>query len=303
MGRDSRLKQQRIRTDREVQYGYYLFAYCDLLGQKEELMKITALSHGPETQPAVIAILKRTAGRVMNVRQGFTNYFEAARRGSTDHLERLTPKERAEYLRMRTLTFHQVGFSDSFVISVPLGTSEEFGSATAAMGMWTALWGLAAMTLMTMSLGIPIRGGVDVERGVTLFSEEVYGPGLVRAYELESTIAKYPRLVIGRGLIDYLEFLELEGTTKWHAAARSMARKTRELIYRDPDDGQDMLHILAPTVLSESPPIDADMAKLARAAHEWVQRELDRFRESEQMELRDRYARLLKYFNANRVVG
>jgi hypothetical protein len=41
-------------------------------------------------------------------------------------------------------------------------------------------------------------------------AHEVYGPGLVNAYTLESTVADYPRIVTGSGLIAVLEyFLQL----------------------------------------------------------------------------------------------
>jgi hypothetical protein len=54
---------------------------------------------------------------------------------------------------------------------------------------------MATLQLMTMSLGFLMRGGITV--GDIIHDEEVvFGPALIRAHELESKIAVYPRIVV-----------------------------------------------------------------------------------------------------------
>jgi hypothetical protein len=57
------------------------------------------------------------------------------------------------------------------------------------------------------------------------------------AYALESTVAEFPRLVIGRGLLNYLTFIEhLETAEPLDAFAAHMARDCRQFIVSS-DDG------------------------------------------------------------------
>src|SRR5207247_7066663 len=99
--------------------------------------------------------------------------------------------------------------------------------------------------------GISWRAELDVGIGMEIFPNEVYGPVLVSAYTLESTVAEYPRLVIGRGLFDYLTFLEqLPPTEPLDAFAARMAVSSKEFICTS-DDGWPMLYILATSVMKE----------------------------------------------------
>lgn len=60
---------------------------------------------------------------------------------------------------------------------------------------------IAVMQLATVSRGFLIRGGVTINN-IFHDGETVFGPALNRAYELESTIAKFPRIVIDNEVIE-----------------------------------------------------------------------------------------------------
>jgi hypothetical protein len=47
--------------------------------------------------------------------------------------------------------------------------------------------------------GVLLRGSMTL--GDIYVGETVYGPGLIKAYELESTVAKYPRIIVDPGLL------------------------------------------------------------------------------------------------------
>ena len=275
-----------------------MFAYCDVLGQKEELWKLRDVPHTPERLADAMQILKRTSGRVLMVRKLLNDYFRTAEKTNLTHLDRLTSEARAEYLRMRRLRFRTVGFSDSFVVASSLASVEEFGPAPAAIAAWTTLWGLAAMMLTALSVGIPLRAGIDVERGVGMFSDEVYGLGLLCAYELESKKAKYPRAALGEGLLEYLDFLaRQDDTDKWQRGARLTAPHLRNLVFQT-EDGP-MLHMLSPEVIDAEAPSTPDLRKAARAAYAWVSGERDRFEKADNQRLAEKYERLVRYFNDN----
>jgi hypothetical protein len=298
VGREARRRAEarsHTESDRTVHYGYFLVAFVDLLGQQEELAKLTALPHTPASRPAVEQVLRRTAGRVVKTRRAFGNFFQTAA-ANRQSLADLTPDQVREYNRMRTLTFHQIGFSDSFVISVPLRDTQEFGSATAALGAWAALYGLTGMSLASLAEGVPLRAGIDVERGVDIFPNEVYGPALLNAYQLESKVAQYPRSVIGEGVLRYLDYLEgLPVTNRWSAVATDLAPQCRRLICQAPDDGRHMLHMLSPDILA----LGEKFTEPASVANKWARQERQRFEQEGNDKLAGYYARLVKYFDAS----
>lgn len=297
MGREARRNRSAVKeaaTRDPAYYGYYLVAFIDVLGQQEEIAKLVALPHATESRDAVLDILKRTTGRVAKIRRNFGNYFRTAG-ANQQSLRGLTAEQVREYNKMRTLTFHQVGFSDSFVIAVPLG-EREFGPATAALGVWAALFGLAGMSLAAMAEGIPLRAGIDVERAIAFFPNEVYGPALVNAYQLESRVAAYPRGVVGDGLLRYLAYLEepRSNGTKWTAMSATLAERCRRLICEDPSDGQAMLHMLSPDILS----LGEQFTEPAKMAYEWADAEAARFVAAGDQKHAPRYEKLVAYFRA-----
>jgi hypothetical protein len=76
-------------------------------------------------------------------------------------------------------------FSDNIVVSVPVSQ----------LGLYQLLGSVGCLVLAAASNGFLVRGGVTIG-DVVHDSECVFGPGLNRAYELESTVAKLPRVVI-----------------------------------------------------------------------------------------------------------
>ena len=60
---------------------------------------------------------------------------------------------------------------------------------------------IAIMQLMTSSLGFLLRGGIAIG-DIYHDDEVVFGPALVRAYELKSQIAVYPRIVLDKEVLD-----------------------------------------------------------------------------------------------------
>ena len=55
-----------------------------------------------------------------------------------------------------------------------------------------------------LSVGIPLRAGIEYGIGCEFVPGELYGPVLQKAYYLESKVANYPRIVIGPSFADLL---------------------------------------------------------------------------------------------------
>jgi hypothetical protein len=46
----------------------------------------------------------------------------------------------------------------------------------------------------------PVRGGIEIGLGAELDDREIFGSGISEAYRLESKIADWPRILIGKQL-------------------------------------------------------------------------------------------------------
>jgi hypothetical protein len=87
------------------------------------------------------------------------------------------------------VTINVSTFSDNIVISTPPGPSVPY-----------LLRELSLMQLATASRGFLLRGGVAIG-DIVHDDEVVFGPALIRAYELESETAHFPRIVVDEDVI------------------------------------------------------------------------------------------------------
>jgi hypothetical protein len=83
-----------------------------------------------------------------------------------------------------------IAFSDNVVRVCPIDSDEGGHGA-----LFHELLSLVHVQAKLAERGIFLRGGMTVD-DVHMSSGMVFGPGLVRAYELESSMAVYPRIVI-----------------------------------------------------------------------------------------------------------
>lgn len=78
-------------------------------------------------------------------------------------------------------------FSDSLILS----------ASDTPDGLWHLLLSIDALAWNLIQIGVLIRGGVTVG-GMIHDQETVFGVGVNEAYRLESTIARFPRIVLGK---------------------------------------------------------------------------------------------------------
>ena len=280
--------------------GYYFVAFVDLLG---ESAKLTAIAGTPRTENEKLANLRamKEAGElVSNVRNSFAAFFKMT---TVDPavLETQPPKRREEFARIRSLKVFQTGFSDSFVIGIPLtprdGDSESVALARAVNDIHNALFGLAFLSLNSLQQEIPLRAGIDVGLGMEMFPNEVYGPALLNAYHLESRVAEYPRAVLGETFFTYLSFLEgLPRDVILNQFTASMVHHCRRLVCPSPDDGWPMLHFLSPFVMAAP----GEFVQARHEAETWVKGQAARYGTERNGKLFRRYTRLSRYFDAYR---
>jgi hypothetical protein len=270
---------------RVYKLGHHLVVFLDVLGQKDKFRGLKRPNNAQE-EDEVKEVLRQTAGFVVEQRTVFQTQFEAFEAG-VPNMQRHTK----EPLRPSF-----VGFSDSFVTSVPL--REEGNELVPLVTVFSALSAACVVMLTSLASKHPLRGGIDVGLATEIGPGEIYGTALERAYLLESRLAKHPRLVIGDELWKYLNValahFETQ-TTPVSKAITAIVRKTMQMIATDAD-GQRILDYLGPVVAENAGP---DHGKhMIQPAYSFVLSEGERMLAKGDPELIGRYVLLRSYFES-----
>ena len=276
----------------EVQH--FLVVYLDVLGQRDELRQLT-IPRTEEELARTSAVLKRTLGFILQIRSLFKTFFDRFSE-PTDFLKSLPLSEQPALRNLRRSEVHFYGFSDSFVVSVPLGSQDDH--CTPVNGVYAALIASASIPLNSLFSGHALRGGIDVGVGVQLSTGEVYGAALERAYALEHQVSDYPRITIGNDLIRYLQFVRDQLPASIPArCAKQTAERCLRLLTRD-SDGEMTLDYLGEAIREVGR--HAVSAEILERAYEFANRELERFGRSGDAKLKSRYEKLNQYLASRR---
>jgi hypothetical protein len=121
--------------------------------------------------------------------------------------------------------FQITSFSDSILASIPANHDDAFSIFVT--------W-LAIASLSMAAMGYPVRGAVA--RGLTYHNEGVvFGPAVVRAYQLETRTAIYPRIIFDPRIDN-----------------DSPVISNRGALLKDDRDGILFVHYLAPKIIEQS---------------------------------------------------
>jgi len=102
-------------------------------------------------------------------------------------------------------------------------------NCTAINGIYSAFVATCGIGLLSLSLQVPMRAGLDVGVATQIDHNEIYGPGLERAFYIENQLAEYPRFLVGKELINYLIWVENQKCeTRIGQVAKRMAQFCRE---------------------------------------------------------------------------
>jgi hypothetical protein len=272
---------------RRFTLGHHLVAFLDVLGQRERLKQLRH-PRTPEEHAEVGEVLRQTAGFVLDLRRIFGEQFKAFEAGSLSMQRHTT-----EPLRPRF-----VGFSDSFVTSVPL--RNDGGDLVGLVTVYSALSASAVVMLTSLASRHPLRGGIDVGLAVEMGPEEIYGWALASAYTLESKEAKYPRVVIGNELWRYFNaaITQFENqTTPVAQSITAIVKKTMELVAVD-KDGRRILDYLGQTMVDNAAPGGNHRDYMVKPAYDFVLAEQKRIKATGDAELIARYDSFRGYFES-----
>ena len=292
-----------VTTDSAVTHGYWLVAFVDLLGQQEAFLKTDYLPDGqdPVARAAFIAMVKSSVGVVRTLRKVLDCFRQGLATSAADPrspLVDLPPEILTRANAMLERRVKETRWSDGVMLSCALQPDE--GHAIPILGVYDILCTCAALMLVQLAIGHPIRGGLDVGTGMVV-DDELFGAAIVKAYRLESQRAGHPRLVVGHGLLNYIRTsTQAPGAEPERQMERRMATGLSGLIMRD-EDGEWIVDYAGPRArefilgsLSAS-----DIPVFARA-RTFASRSRTDFRErgADGAKLFERYSKVVRYLDA-----
>jgi hypothetical protein len=265
--------------------GRHLVAFMDVLGQRDKFRGLKQPTDARE-EGEVKEVLRQTAGFVVELRTVFQHQFEAFEAGAPNIQRHTKEPVRPSF----------TGFSDSFVTSVPLW--EKGHELVPIVTVFSALSAACVVMLTALASRHPLRGGIDVGLATEIGPGEIYGTALERAYLLEASVAKYPRLVIGDELWRYLNVALANferQTTPVAKATMAVVKKTMQMIATD-TDGQRILDYLGPVIVENAGPDHGRL--MVQPAYNFVLAEEKRMFAKGDPELIGRYVLLRGYFES-----
>lgn len=272
-------------------FDYYFVALIDIVGQRDKLNQLVKLSRNKAEKERIDILLSETSEYVKQLREQFNDFFRAAS-NPTGMLDTLAPAQREWAEQRKKSIIWRRGFSDSYVITIPCWYEARFGVHIG--DICQCLHGLCALSLWSLVKEKPIRGGVDIHLGTVIDTQEVYGPVTARAYKLEAKEAKYPRIVVGEGLLSHLN--EMKKLCPDNPDGRHTSiniDKCKEMITTD-FDGKYILDFMGEGIKS-LPDIQEFLSRMVHDAYRFVVKQEKQFRESGNTKLRVRYSRLRAY--------
>jgi len=270
----------------------YVVAFVDLLEQSDALQKLCRLPTTAQEEQDFKKAAKESVGKVLTLRKYFEGFFYGLKRDKLD-LTNWPAQWQEPFRALEQAKCTMWGMSDFVVIAVPLSDQDEH--CKDINGVLDIFLSISQSAVWALAEGIVFRGGIDVGVAVPIeATNEVYGPALVSAYQLENGVAEYPRVVVGDELLAYLETVtNQDPKTKHGEIAKQVATLCRSMTKLD-TDGRRMLDFLgADAWTAMGVPLPQELVTMG---HDFVDGEYKRFQEAGNEKLASRYLRLLQYY-------
>ena len=290
-----------MNDDGMTEFGPHVVTLIYFLGQASELAKWNFTPLNPAQMKEWLPAVRSTMGRVIRWRGEFEKAFSQSKANSDRFVEQSSADQPAERRRQlaeyRETSLNTAHFSDTLIFHSPLQNEHGYWQVANVAAMISTCGVLMLTALASKTV---FRGAIEVGMLSRFPTGDPYGPALAKAHFLEANVAKYPRIIIGPGLISYLHAMLINPDTGWSAQAnRAIADLCQKWLVKDADDW------LIVDYLSVEFAPDAATGMLARnvqrQALAFVQSEHDRFVKEGNDKLVERYERLLAYFRSRGV--
>lgn len=281
-----------------LQAGNYCVSFIDLLGQRKAL-EGQGLLPAFETEAErseLNATLRKSVGAILKLQKQAEEMLQPllSPRQDSPFRAALPPEHHALWDEMHITRVKTQRWSDGLVSFLCLGDKDVKCRMNGVFGLFSLAGTLCFLGLASRN---PIRGAIDVAWGVELHPGELYGAAVARAYELESGVAQYPRIVVGAEAVKLLKVHHANtGEDFYSQNDKSLAGLCLDMLLQDVD-GNWIVHYLGEGFQKA---ISHDHhTEIYTAAKKFVFEQLMAHNATKNTKLALRYSHLLHYFEAH----
>jgi hypothetical protein len=284
--------------DREWIAYNYCVAFVDLLGQRDALrgQGLLVRPQSDEQRKAFHEILRNSIGAIIKLQERAEEMLAPILQQNLDSPRRaaLPLEQQPIWDEMQRTRITTQRWSDGLVLFACLGDTEIRCQMNGIFG----IFGLTgSLCLLGLATGHPIRGAIEIAWGVELRPNELYGPAVARAYEIESEIAQYPRIVVGPETVRFLQAHSVNpGQDVFSQTDREFASLCLDMLVQDAD-GHWLLHYLGERF--QFAVTHTQHAELYGMARKFVYDQLFTHQANRNTKLAFRYSHLVQYFDAH----
>lgn len=275
----------------------YIVTYIDIMGQSSRLKKLDELLNSRQSDDLVQKEISQTLGVVYRIREAFE---KSMRKLENDYIigdpayQGVSPHKKAEILKLTKFKYTFQYLSDTVVIYTPLATEDRKHIMAHLLGMLVAA---ANTMLVTLSMEIPIRGGIEIGWAAEWDGGGFYGPVFGSVYNLEHNIAKYPRIVVGDKIKKYISSWlnkKSNDTLLWEVNKKQAGLCDR--IIKD-IDGSSTVDFLGKAMLELG--ISQSHKAMVKQGFDFICREYENAKKNNNPKLESQYKSLKTYYLLN----
>lgn len=176
----------------------HVVAFIDILGQQEWLKKMTFIPTCEAEWDQMIPIMRQTKGAVDAFRHGFQESLQSFKDFKLPAREFDNPDRQKLYDAVGNCDLALHAFSDFLILHSSVHDTK---INYPIIDVWHMLLMCSHMFIAMLCLGKPIRGGIALGPA---FDGELYGNPYCVAYDVESAVAKWPRIVVHESLARFI---------------------------------------------------------------------------------------------------
>ncbi len=275
----------------------YAVGFIDLLGQRAALrgQQLIPQANSEEEKQSFIATLKASIGSIHALQQHAFKMTASSQPNRDSPLRaQLPPEQQVLWDEMQLTKVVTQRWSDGLMVFANLGDSQIKCQMNNIYHLFTLAGALCFIGLATRS---PLRGAIEIAWGVELHPGELYGAAVARAYELESEVADYPRIVVGPQMLHFLDVQVQNPNTEPHDQVnKALAGLCRNMVVQDAD-GHWLLHYLGEEFADGVS--RAEHSGLYDRALSFIIEQINEHQVSKNTKLAFRYTHLHHYFAAH----
>ena len=275
----------------------YCISFIDLLGQREAVrgQGLLPIIKTEADDAAFHSILRDIIRPILQLQRDAEVMAGAAVANSDSPFRMsLTEEKRAlwdELVKKRVKTQH---WSDGIIRFICLGSQE---IVCPLNGIFEIFCLSGSHCFFGLARRRPVRGAIDIAWGVELCPGELYGPVVASAYEIESEVAQYPRIVVGHRVVAFLEVYRANTSQDLSSRVNhEIAELCLNMLVQDVD-GHWIIHYLGDTFKWAM--TQANHNDLYEKARSFAIEQLEASRKSFNGKLAFRYSHLINYFDAH----